>query len=62
MQNTHLEQALEWAEIAVSKQFIGQANFTTLSNKALVLNKMGRSRARLTSHEPGHSRPIRHSP
>jgi hypothetical protein len=41
-QNTHLEQALEWAEIAVSKQFIGQANFTTLSNKALVLSKMGR--------------------
>jgi hypothetical protein len=29
-QNTHLEQALEWAEIAVSKQFIGEANYTTL--------------------------------
>lgn len=41
-QNTHLEQALEWAEIAVSKQFIGEANFTTLSNKAAVLAKMGR--------------------
>jgi hypothetical protein len=41
-QNTHLEQALEWAEIAVSKPSIGEANFTTLSNKALVLNKMGR--------------------
>jgi Protein of unknown function (DUF2911) len=41
-QNTHLEQALEWAEIAVSKQFIGEANFTTLSNKAAVLDKMGR--------------------
>jgi hypothetical protein len=40
--NTHLEQALEWAEIAVSKQFIGEANFTTLSNKALVLEKLGR--------------------
>jgi hypothetical protein len=40
--NTHLEQALEWAEIAVSKQFIGEANFTTLSNKAQVLEKLGR--------------------
>jgi Protein of unknown function (DUF2911) len=41
-ENTHLEQALEWAEIAVSKPFIGEANFTTLSNKALVLDKLGR--------------------
>jgi hypothetical protein len=41
-QNTHLDQALEWAEIAVSKQFIGEANFTTLSNKAAVLEKLGR--------------------
>jgi hypothetical protein len=40
--NTHLEQALEWAEIAVSKQFIGEANFTTLTNKAIVLDKLGR--------------------
>jgi Flp pilus assembly protein TadD len=40
--NTHLELALEWAEIAVSKQFIGEANFTTLSNKAQVLDKLGR--------------------
>jgi hypothetical protein len=41
-QNTHLEQALEWAEIAVSKPNIGEANFTTLSNKAQVLAKLGR--------------------
>ncbi len=40
--NTHLNQALEWAEIAVSKPFIGEANFTTLSNKAMVLEKLGR--------------------
>jgi hypothetical protein len=40
--NTHLDQALEWAEIAVSKPFIGEANFTTLSNKAMVLDKLGR--------------------
>jgi predicted Zn-dependent protease len=42
-QNTYLEQALEWAEIAVSKPFIGEANFTTLSNKAQVLEKLGRN-------------------
>jgi hypothetical protein len=41
-QNTHLEQALEWAEIAVSKPFIGESNFTTLSNQAQVLEKLGR--------------------
>jgi hypothetical protein len=41
-ENTHLDQALEWAEIAVSKPFIGEVNFTTLSNKAQVLEKMGR--------------------
>ena len=40
--NTHLDQALEWAEIAVSKQFVGEMNFTTLSNKAAVLDKLGR--------------------
>jgi Protein of unknown function (DUF2911) len=41
-ENTHLDQGLEWAEIAVSKPFIGEVNFTTLSNKAQVLEKMGR--------------------
>ena len=41
-ENTHLDRALEWAEIAVSKPNIGEANFTTLSNKALVLDKIGR--------------------
>jgi hypothetical protein len=48
-QNTHLEQALEWAEIAVSKQFIGEANFATLSNKALVLEKLGRKEEAATT-------------
>jgi Protein of unknown function (DUF2911) len=41
-ENTHLELALEWADSAISKQFIGEANFTTLSNKAAVLEKLGR--------------------
>jgi hypothetical protein len=48
-ENTHLEQALEWAEIAVSKQFIGEANYTTLSNKALVLEKLGRKEEAVTA-------------
>jgi hypothetical protein len=42
-ENTHLEQALEWAEVAISKPFIGEANFTTLGNKAQVLAKLGRT-------------------
>jgi tetratricopeptide (TPR) repeat protein len=38
-----LEEGLRWAEAAVSMPFIGQANFSTLSTKAQVLAKMGRS-------------------
>ena len=41
--NAHLEQALEWSEIAVSRPFIGQANFATLSTKAQALDKLGRT-------------------
>lgn len=40
-ENTHLEDGLTWAEAAISKPFIGQTNFQTLSTKALVLEKMG---------------------
>jgi len=38
----HLEDALGWAEMAISSPFLGQKNFDTLSTKALVLAKMGR--------------------
>jgi hypothetical protein len=41
-QSDRMDQALEWAEIAVNKPFIGEVNYTTLSNKAMVLDKMGR--------------------
>ena len=41
-QGIHLDQALNWADLAISMPFIGQANFDTLSTKALVLSKMGR--------------------
>jgi len=40
--NYELEQALKWAEIAVSAVYIGEKNFTTLSTKAQVLEKLGR--------------------
>jgi predicted Zn-dependent protease len=37
-----LEQALQWADAAVSMPFIGQSNFATLDNKAQILEKMGK--------------------
>ena len=40
--NTNLEQALTWADQAISGTFVGQKNFTTLSAKASVLEKMGK--------------------
>lgn len=41
--NTHLDQGLEWAEAAISRRFVGEANFQTLSTKAGLLDKMGRA-------------------
>jgi len=41
--NYELEQALEWADIAVSAVYIGDKNFTTLSTKAQVLAKLDRT-------------------
>ena len=41
--NLDLPLALTWAEFAVSGPFIGERNFNTLSNKADVLEKMGRA-------------------
>jgi tetratricopeptide (TPR) repeat protein len=41
--NTHLEKGLEWADAAISTPFIGQANFTTLSTKAAIQSKMGKT-------------------
>jgi tetratricopeptide (TPR) repeat protein len=39
--DTHLEKGLEWADFAIYAPFIGEINFTTLSNKASVLYAMG---------------------
>lgn len=38
----NLEEALEWADIAISRPFIGDKNFTTVSAKAQVLQALGR--------------------
>ncbi|MGB9459143.1 MAG: DUF2911 domain-containing protein [Bryobacteraceae bacterium] len=37
-----LDQALQWADAAISMPFIGQENFNTLSAKAQILTKLGR--------------------
>jgi hypothetical protein len=42
-QNRNLPEALTWAENAVSLPGIGQANFTTLSTKAQILEKLSRT-------------------
>lgn len=40
--NTNLDEALVWANTAVSGNFVGQKNFQTLSTKAAVLSALGR--------------------
>ena len=40
--NTNLDEALVWAETAVSKPYISDRNFNTLSAKAQVLSKLNR--------------------
>jgi tetratricopeptide (TPR) repeat protein len=42
-QNRNLEEALTWAEKAISLPGIGQANFNTLSTKAQVLERLSRT-------------------
>ncbi|RPJ84702.1 MAG: DUF2911 domain-containing protein [Acidobacteria bacterium] len=42
-QERNLEEALTWAENAVAMPFVGQENFTTLSTKAQVLEKLSRA-------------------
>jgi Protein of unknown function (DUF2911) len=41
--NYRLEQALEWANIAVNPNAMGQKNFQTLSTKAQILEKLGKT-------------------
>lgn len=41
--DVNLEEALTWADAAISAPFIGQENFTTLQTKATILDKLGRA-------------------
>lgn len=41
--NTNLDEGLAWAEASISSPFLGQANFTTFSTKAQILQKLSRS-------------------
>lgn len=43
MNDTNLEEALVWADHAVSMPYIGQENFTTLQTKASILSKLNRA-------------------
>lgn len=42
-QNRNLDEALTWAENAISTPGVGQANFTTYSTKAQILEKLSRT-------------------
>ena len=41
--NANLEEALQWSDYALNAPFMGQKNFKTLSTRAAVLNKMGKT-------------------
>ena len=41
--NANLEEALQWSDYALNAPFLGQKNFKTLSTRAAVLNKMGKT-------------------
>lgn len=41
--NTNLEEGLQWADYAISGQYIGEKNFRTLSIKAKLLNMTGKA-------------------
>jgi hypothetical protein len=41
--NTNLEQALQWADTATNPNVLGDRNFVSLSTRAQVLDKLGRS-------------------
>jgi hypothetical protein len=41
--NTNLQEGLQWADYAISGQYTGEKNFRTLSDKARILNMMGKT-------------------
>jgi hypothetical protein len=52
----NLEEALTWAEIAVSTPFVGEENFTTLQTKSMVLDALGKE----TEAEAAMDKAIKH--
>jgi tetratricopeptide (TPR) repeat protein len=42
-QHNEMDEALEWADMAINARFVGQKNFQTLSTKANVLRKLNRN-------------------
>ena len=42
-ENNDLEDALQWSDYSINGRFIGQKNFKTLSTKAMILEKQGKS-------------------
>jgi Protein of unknown function (DUF2911) len=41
--NTNLEEAMQWSDYMINAPFLGQKNFKTLSTRAAVLNKTGKT-------------------
>ncbi len=41
--NNDMEDALSWSDYSINGQFVGQKNFKTLSTKAMILDKQGKS-------------------
>ncbi|WP_176955831.1 DUF2911 domain-containing protein [Catalinimonas alkaloidigena] len=56
-QNLNLEEALQWAENAVSMPYIGEENFTTLQTKAQILSKLGRTDEAMAAMEKAIAHP-----
>jgi tetratricopeptide (TPR) repeat protein len=52
-----LDQALEWANAAVSAPFVGQPNYTTLSTQAQVLQAMGKEKEAMASMQQAIEHP-----
>lgn len=42
--NANLEEALQWVEYAISATFVGRRTFSTMSTKAQILTKLGRTK------------------
>ncbi len=60
--NSNLPEALRWAEIATTPSFVGQPNFATLSVKAEVLKRLGRTEESKTTRLAALNHPSASAP